>query len=156
MKTKSEKIISYIIICAVILVTAVLGSVFVNLGQEWFDTLARPSQFPPNELIPIMWTIIYIIFTIVLCKWVSENNFSVCTTVLLVLNAVFNVLWCLLFFTLNQPIWGIVSIVMLLILSWMLFINIYKYNKLYALATLIYPIWLSLATCFNMGIWILN
>ncbi len=156
MKTKNQKLISYILICAVILITAVLGSVFVNLGQEWFDVLNRPSQFPPDQLIPIIWTTIYVIFTIVLCIWVSKDDFSPLTLFLLIANAVFNILWCLLFFTLNSTIWGIVSIVILLILSWMLFINIFRYNKIYAYVTALYPLWVSLATCLNMAIWILN
>ena len=156
MKTKNSKIVSYVIICAVILLTAILGSIFVNLGQEWFAGLARPSQFPPDPLIPVVWTIIYVIFTIVLCRWVSKDDFSAITIFLLIANALFNVLWCLLFFTLNSTIWGIVSIVILLILSWMLFVNISKYSKLYAIITAIYPVWVSIATCLNLALWILN
>ena len=156
MKTNKSKIISYVLICAIILVTAVLGSVFVNLGQEWFKGLTRPSEFPPDELIPIMWSLIYIIFTIVLLRWVSKTEFSGLTIFLLIANAVFNILWCLLFFTLNSTIWGLVSIVILQILSWMLFVNISKYNKVYAIITSIYPFWLTFATCLNMAIWILN
>lgn len=156
MKTTKQRVINYIIIIASILAVAGLGSIFVNLGMEWYDTLNRPTYFVPNFLIPIMWTIIYSIFAIVLCNWVSKEDLPKDTIILLILNGIFNVLWCLLFFTLNQPLWGVVSIVLLLILAYLLVANIYKYNKVYAYFTALYPIWVSIATTLNLALWILN
>ena len=44
-----------------VLIVAVLGSVFVNIGSVWFSSLNTPSEWVPNFLIPIVWTIIYLI-----------------------------------------------------------------------------------------------
>ena len=46
---------SQIISTILIILVAVLGSVFVNLGMEWFNSLTTPSQWLPNFIIPIVW-----------------------------------------------------------------------------------------------------
>ena len=156
MRTERTKIFPYILIVVSILIVAGLGSLFVNLGMNWFDGLRIPTQFPPNFIIPIVWSVIYIVFAIVLCVWYSKKDIPLSTIILLVINGIFNVLWCLIFFALNQTFGGVVSIVILLILAYLLVVDIYKSNKLYALFTAIYPVWVSIATTLNIAMWILN
>ena len=156
MKTNKQKIISYIVIIASILLVAVLGSVFVNLGMDWFSSLETPSKFVPSFIIPIVWTIIYVIFAIILCRWASNENLRKSTIILLVVNGILNILWCLLFFTLNQTLWGLIAIVLLLISAWLLIVDIYTQKPIYGLITLIYPVWVSIATTLNLALWILN
>ena len=67
MKTTSNKFLSYFLIILAIAIVAGLGSLFVNLGMEWFSLLQTPSQFPPNFIIPIVWSVIYILFAICTC-----------------------------------------------------------------------------------------
>lgn len=156
MEDKKQKIISYIIIISSILFVAILGSVFVNLGMNWFNGLRKPSEFVPNILIPIVWTIIYSIFAVVLCLWVSKQELSKKMIVLLIVNGVLNILWCLIFFTLQQKLLGLVAIILLLIMAYVLVLEIKKTNKLYYYLTAIYPIWVSIATTLNLALWILN
>ena len=156
MKTNKQKIISYVIIIASILLVAVLGSVFVNLGMDWFSSLETPSKFVPSFIIPIVWTVIYVVFAIVLCNWVSKESLRKSTIILLIINGILNILWCLLFFTFNQTLWGLISIVLLLISAWILIVDIYSQKPKYALFTLIYPVWVSIATTLNLALWILN
>lgn len=156
MKTKSQKTISYFVIIASILVVAGLGSLFVNLGMGWFETLKKPSEFVPSFIIPIVWTVVYILFAVVLCLWVTNDDIPTKTFVLLVVNGVLNILWCLLFFTLNSTLLGVISIVLLLISSYLLVIDIFRYKNLYGYLTIIYPIWASVATTLNLALWILN
>lgn len=154
---KNSKIISYVLIILSIGIVAGLGSLFVNLGMDWFSVLKTPSQFPPNFIIPIVWSVIYIIFAIVLCNWVSKGEgLPSSIKVLLILNGIFNILWCLIFFTLNQTFGGLVSIILLLIMAYVLVINIFKYNRVYGYFTLIYPVWVSIATTLNIALWVLN
>ena len=133
-----------------------MGSLFVGIGMNWYDLLTKPSEFVPNYLIPIVWSFIYVIFAIVLCLWVSNDKLPTKTIVLLILNGIFNLLWCLFFFTLNETFLGVVSIVILLILAYLLVINIYKNKKLFGYLTAIYPVWGSVATTLNLALWILN
>lgn len=154
---KDRKNLLYIIITiASILIVAVLGSVFVNLGMEWYNSLKRPSQWIPNIVIPIVWTIIYITFAIVLSLWIKNIRLKRSTVILLAINGVLNVLWCLVFFTLRLTFLGNIIIILNLIAGFALYFNMYAQNKAYTLFTIIYPIWLSLATSLNVALWILN
>ena len=153
---EKSKIINYIIIIASIVFIAVVGSVLVNIGMEWFSLLDKPNQFIPSFVIPIVWSVIYVTFAIVLCVWSNKENFKKSTILLLILNGIFNILWCLFFFTLNQTFIGLISIVILLILSYLLVVNIFKQKQVYAYFTAIYPLWVSIATTLNLALWILN
>ena len=157
MKTEKTKILSYFLIIFSIGVVAGLGSLFVNLGMGWFSGLDIPTQFPPNFIIPIVWSVIYIIFAIVLCSWISSKGFIPGKIVfLLIVNGILNILWCLIFFTLEQTFGGIISIILLLISSYILVYNIYKEKKIYGYFAALYPVWASIATTLNIALWILN
>ena len=65
MKLTKKDTFNIILIIASVLLVAGLGSLFVNLGMEWYSNLNTPSQWIPNIVIPIVWTIIYILFAIV-------------------------------------------------------------------------------------------
>jgi len=156
MKKLNLKIVSYVLILSSIAIVAGLGSLFVSLGMEWFSTLITPSEFVPSFIIPIVWSVIYIIFAITLCVLTTSDKLSTKTIVLLVINGILNLLWCLLFFTLNSTLWGYISIVLLLISTFVLVIDLLRYNRWYLYLTIIYPIWVSIATGLNLSLWILN
>ena len=156
MENKKSNLIKIIIIIACISVVAILGSIFVNLGMDWYSTLIRPSEWIPDIFIPIMWSIIYIAFGIVLSIWISKSNIPQSTAVLLIINGILNILWCLLFFTINLKFVGNIAIILILIFSILLVSNISKSNRVYSYILAIYPIWVSIATTLNTAIWILN
>ena len=135
---------------------AILGSIFVFLGSDWFNSLRTPSQFVPNFVIPIVWSAIYTIFAVVLCMWASKQNLPKQILVLLIINGLLNILWCLLFFSLNQTLLGLICIIVLLISAWWIVLSMKKYNTAYFYSTLIYPLWVSIATTLNLALWILN
>ena len=152
-RSQTKKII---ISFAVIISVAVLGSVFVNLGMEWFNSLRKPTQWVPNIVIPIVWTIIYSAFAVINFFWIKDDGIPKSTVVLMIVNAVLNVLWCLTFFTLNLLLIGNIVILLNLIAGFVLIVNILKSKKLYSYILSIYPIWLSIATTLNLALWILN
>lgn len=153
MKNNVLRIISVV---APIVLVAVLGSVFVNIGMEWFEALIKPSQWIPNWVIPIVWTVIYVIFAIVLLNWTSKEEMPTSTKVLLVANGILNVLWCLVFFTLKLTFVGNIVIILNLIAGIALWVNIFLQKRNYAYFVAIYPIWLSIASTLNIAMWILN
>lgn len=151
-KTTKYQIISTISIVLV----AVLGSVFVNLGTEWFNSLAKPSQWIPNIVIPIVWSVIYLLAIICNIILIKQEKINKTLLTCLILNGIFNILWCLVFFTLNLTFIGLITIIINLILGWFLWINLQKTENLLAKILIIYPIWLSIATSLNLALWILN
>ena len=139
-----------------IILVAGLGTLFVNIGMEWFNSLLKPTQWIPNFVIPIVWTIIYLAFAIILLVWLFRGRIPLPTIILLALNGIFNILWCLIFFTLKQTFLGNITIILNLILGVLLVVNIYRQKRVYGFILSIYPIWLSIATTLNLAMWILN
>ncbi len=139
-----------------IILVAGLGTLFVNLDNGWFDSLSKPSNFIPPVVIPIVWSIIYLSLAAILCLWLKGDNLPKATLALLIINGILNVLWCLLFFTLNNTLLGLIAIVINLIFAILLVVNIYKQVPIFAYILAIYPTWLCLATCLNLATWILN
>ena len=139
-----------------IIVVAGLGTLFVNIGMSWFDSLLKPAQWIPNFVIPIVWTVIYLTFAVLGVVTIVKKQIPRNIIVFLIINGALNVLWCLTFFTLKQLFIGNIVIIINLIFAFILLNEIKKYNKTFYWILLIYPIWISIATTLNTSLWILN
>ena len=124
--------------------------------MEWFNTLLKPNEWIPNFVIPIMWTIIYILFAILLSISIKNKSLSTNVVILSIINGVLNIFWCLVFFALNQLLLGNIIIITNAFFGTLLVNEIVKNNKWYYFLSVIYPIWLYLATSLNTALWILN
>lgn len=154
MKSETKRIVLGII---AIVIVAVVGSICVNLGMDWFDGLTKPNEWINEILIPIVWTIIYILFAIYLFVAIKDNSINKKITILLILNGIINILWCLVFFALNNLLGGVAIIVINLMLAVLLVAEILKSShKFINYALLIYPTWIMFATTLNVALWILN
>ena len=140
----------------IVILVAGLGTLFSQMGMAWFDALNKPTEWAPNFIFPLAWTLIYLCVAIVLFFWSQNEGVPNQVVVLFVINGVLNVLWCLVFFTLNSLFLGLVFILLNLVFAIYLLMSIEKYRPLYARALLVYPVWLLLATTLNIAVWILN
>ena len=156
MKNVEKEKLNIILTIVIILLTAGLGSLFVNLGMQWYSSLNTPSQWIPNIVIPIVWSIIYILFAVILSILYKQNLIDSKTTIHAIINAVLNILWCLVFFTLNQLLLGLILIMINAFVGCIFLYNLLKIKKWYINLLLIYPIWLFIATSLNLALWILN
>ena len=139
-----------------ILAVAVLGTIFAQIGMGWFEGLIKPTEWIPSFIIPIVWTVIYLLFAYVLIKWQARRPLTKENIILLVINGVLNVLWCLVFFTLNQLFLGNVVIIINALFGLRLYLEICKEDAMNGLIISLYPIWLCIATSLNTALWILN
>ena len=153
---KRSLFVNILLSFGLVLIVAGLGSLFVNLGMDWFDTLVKPSEWIPNIVIPIVWTVIYIAFAIYLYFAVKNEKLDKEMIWLLIINGVLNVIWCFVFFTLNSLLWGLIVIVLNLIAGAVMLILMHKKDMFFSYFLTIYPLWLSIATCLNLACWILN
>ena len=145
----------YIYIGSIILVAA-LGTLFTQLGMQWFESLEKPTEWIASFIIPIVWTIIYLSFAIIGVIWLSRKDFSKENILLFAINGVFNVLWCLMFFTFKLLFIGNVIIIINTLFALRLWFEIAKEKAIYGYILSIYPIWLCIATSLNIALWILN
>ena len=145
-----------IIICLAILVVAGVGSIFVNLGMDWYAGLAKPREWISSFVIPLVWSVIYVLFAIILSILSKQNLLTKKTIYLCVFNGIFNVLWCLVFFTLNQLFIGNIIIIINAFIGVLLLVSLNKIDKNYIALLWLYVIWLLVATSLNVAVWILN
>ena len=139
-----------------IVLVAGLGTLFTQLGMGWFEGLERPKEWIPSFVIPIVWTVIYLLFIYVLIKWNNRRPLTKENIILLCINGFLNVLWCLVFFTLNQLLLGNIIIIINALFAIRLYLEICKEDAMNGLIISIYPIWLCIATTLNTALWILN
>ena len=151
-----KKIVKISIAIFAIVLVAGLGSLFVNLGIGWYETLVVPSQWIPSYVIPIAWTTIYLCFGVIFFLWKKGGDVPKDIVVLSIINGVLNILWCLVFFTLQQLLLGNIIIVINSLFAIKLISEIYKVKKIYASILSIYPIWICIATTLNIALWVLN
>ena len=139
-----------------IIIIAGLGTLFVQLGMNWFNNLVKPREWIPSFIIPIVWTIIYALFAYVLIKWQNKKPLTKENVILLSINGFLNILWCLIFFTLNQLFLGNIVIIINALFALRLYFEICKEDAMSGLIISLYPIWLCIATTLNIAVWILN
>jgi tryptophan-rich sensory protein len=153
---KKNKLLDYGIPVLSVSLVGLLGSIFVKKGMSWFEKLDKPTQWIPSAIIPIMWTIIYTITILYIIHLLRKEKWNNRIVSLLVINGILNVLWCFTFFTMHQLFGGLIVIILNLHASVLLLKEISKTSEVYSYLMLVYPGWLSLATCLNMASWILN
>lgn len=154
---KKDKIVNLIVLWIGIIVVAVLGAVFTSMGMAWFDGLQKPAEWVPQMTFGIVWTVIYVAFAIYVFVAIRRNWMDKDTIILLGLNGLLNVIWCVVFFSVQSLLGGLVTILFNMVLAFMLFAHIAKKGgRTVSLILTIYPLWLALATCLNLAVWILN
>lgn len=56
--------------------------------MNWFSKLTTPSQWIPNIVIPIVLSVIYVLFAVILSILYKNNLLNTKSTILIVINAV--------------------------------------------------------------------
>lgn len=153
---KNKNLYNFILSFVLTFLVAGLGSIFVQIGMNNFNNLIKPNEWIPNFIIPIVWTIIYVISAVIIYMLLSKNLMTKKLSWLFGLNGLLNVIWCLVFFALGQKFLGLITIIINLILGFLLIIELLKNQKVYGWILFIYPIWLCIATFLNCALWILN
>ena len=153
---KRKFLINLLLSFGVTAVVAGVGSIFVSNGMQWMMGLVKPSEWVPNILIPIVWSVIYVATATTIYLWISRGNMPIHIVVLFIVNGVMNIVWCLLFFQLHLILVGLVAIIINLIVGIVLWIGVYRERRISAYILSIYPLWLCIATTLNLALWILN
>jgi translocator protein len=126
-------------------------------GNDWFDTLAKPSFMPPGWLFGVAWTILYILLGFALALILSSHGPARTAAVLLFgMQMAMNFAWSPVFFGGGEIIWALAIIVTMLLLSIAATLLFFRINKAAGLMMLPYLAWLSFAALLNYEIMALN
>jgi benzodiazapine receptor len=137
---------NYIIIPLVTIAVAAVGSWFTQIGMPWYQTeLIQPELTPPSIVFPIAWNTIFILTTAsALIMW---NKFHHKKAMWIFgSNAILNVLWSLLFFTLQLITIAFIEMFLLEATLLALLYITWKKSRLAFTLLLPYAIWVCFAT----------
>ncbi len=147
------------ILVAVLLAIAVggIGGAATQIGP-WYFSLIKPSWQPPDWLFGPAWTLIYILTaTAGVRAWrlgdAAQRRWFLAV---LLVNCVLNILWSVLFFTLQRPDHALVEVVFLWLSVLALVLLPWRYARTSSLLLLPYLAWVAFAAYLNLTIVRLN
>ncbi len=145
---KMKKALSYIIPVALAWAVGLLASRIQAPALEmWYPTLVRSTLTPPDWVFIAGWSLFYTLMGLSLGALVSRGDMSVVR--LWLLQLIVNMLWCILFFAMHNPLLGLVDILLLDVLVFTYMVYAYVRRPLAAWLFLPYFIWLLFATYLN-------
>jgi tryptophan-rich sensory protein len=154
------KFIAPIIFIIVSQAAGIVGAVFTSPAiPNWYASLNKPSFNPPGWIFGPVWTILYTMMGLaawlVWQKW-GESSVAKAAVILFFVHLVFNTLWSILFFGLQNPMLAFIEILFLWGMILALIILFYQVDKRAAYLMIPYILWVSFAAVLNFSIWRLN
>jgi tryptophan-rich sensory protein len=125
----------------------------------WYTTINKPSFTPPNWIFAPVWTLLYVMMGVSAgIVWSRGLHHIWVKTALyhFVFQLLFNALWSIVFFSLQEILWGLLVIITLLILIGFTIKWFKVVNKIAAYLLIPYLLWVLFATALNFEIWRLN
>lgn len=150
-----KKLIASIIIC---LTCGIIGSLFTSASvNSWYLNINKPSFNPPNWIFGPVWTGLFILMGISLYliwqKGINKNNPAL---IIFSIQYVLNIAWSFFFFYLQNPLAGLIEIIILWIFIILTIYYFYLISKTAAYLLLPYLIWVSFASILNFMLYYLN
>ena len=152
---KKKLIDSIMISLLLVALTAGLAMLFVDTKSQWYLSLNMPSFQPPAWVFGVVWSILYVLYGVILTL-AQLNNAPPKVYGLLLLQSVLNISWCLFYFTFHLMYIGLVIIIAYLIVTYLTARKLYAYSKIGAYLFIPQGIWLVIALILNYSTILLN
>lgn len=137
---------------------ALIGGGLTQIGP-WYRNLAKPDWNPPDWVFAPVWTLIYalcVYAATVGWRAIPKGTVRTWLLSLFLFNALLNILWSALFFTLRRPDLASAAVVGLWLSVGMLIVLLGRYERRAAMALVPYLAWVSFAGLLNARIVTLN
>ena len=142
-----------------VLITAIVGSIFMMIGKVDYESLNKPLLSPPKIVFPIAWSILYILIAIsgfLYDTKVENYEDKVKGLIIYYLGLFFNSLWTLFYFTLDLKVFSAIWLGVLYLITCSNYVIFSKKNKISGYLLIPYLIWLLFALYLNIGTALLN
>jgi tryptophan-rich sensory protein len=150
---EAAKLLGFILLC---LLAGVIGALFTATGPtSWYSHLVKPSFNPPNWIFGPVWTLLYILMGISL-YFAVKKKVGLKAIKIFAIQLLLNTLWTILFFGLNNILFALVEVVILLgFIIWTIK-AFYKKSEVSSYLLIPYALWTSFATILTLAIYLLN
>lgn len=159
-RTPTRRFAAPIAVAAIVaLSVALLGALASPVDTGWYAALNKPAWQPPDWLFGPAWTLIYALAAIaaVSAWWGATNPAARVRVVgLFGVNAVLNILWSVLFFTLQQPTWALAEVALLWLSIVALILGLWSCSRAASVLLVPYLLWVTFAAVLNGEIVHLN
>lgn len=146
-----------------ILFTLAVGglSALLTMGNmDIYDKITTPPFAPPSIVFPIAWGILYVLMGIsasMIYLKGKEDDISVLSPLFLYyLQLTVNFFWSIIFFNMQNFLFSLIWLLLLLVLVVVQTRSFYRTSKLAAYLQIPYILWLVFAAVLNYSIFILN
>lgn len=125
----------------------------------WYQGLKKPAVNPPNWAFAPAWTAIYALAVIAgvtgwrACRTSKQRAWLIS---LFFANAILNVLWSAVFFTLKRPDWALAEVATLWLSVLALVVFLWRISRPAALVLIPYLVWVAFAAYLNLEVVKLN
>lgn len=133
--------------------TAGLGGALTELGP-WYYALRQPDWKPPDAAFGVVWTTIFTLCALSgWLAWRAADTLALRRRVALLFgaNALLNILWSALYFTLQRPDWALIEVVVLWLSIVALIVGLWRLSRLASALLLPYLVWVSIASFLNLA-----
>ncbi|MBX9765279.1 tryptophan-rich sensory protein [Patescibacteria group bacterium] len=141
-------------------VAGIIGSLFtLDAIPNWYAMLTLPSFAPPNWLFGPVWLTLYTLMGIALFlvwrkgTWLVDVKWGVRV---FFFQLIINALWSIMFFGLQNPLYGLVTIGLLVLSILATMFYFFRVSKIAGFLMVPYLLWVSFAAYLNYSIWSLN
>ena len=146
------KIIKIFFATALILAGAYLSSYFTKAGiAGWYAVAQKPAIVPPDGVFPIVWGILYalMILAMIVVFVDSDDKPQGALWKELIIQIVFQIFWCFVFFEQQQLGAGLI-VITLMGLSALKMLNVFWHtNKISGFLLIPYGVWVWFAFVLN-------
>ncbi len=125
--------------------------------EEWYPFLEKSALNPPDIVFPIVWGVIYVMIGISLGLLMNiDSTKKKALLWLFAIQLLLNISWNYLFFYLQNPMFGLINLIILDVLAIIFYVEALKVKRIVAYLFLPYLIWMLFATYLNLYIAMYN
>lgn len=147
------KFAALVIICEAAIL---LPSYFVTPNLPWYNTLVKPDNTPSAALFAPIWIILAFLAGCSLYVLHERYGWLDGPDVNFVWLIAAQVLWVIVFFGSQDVFWGFIFIISLWFSVLISIFSFARFSKKAAALLIPYLLWVTIATYFNYGLWMLN
>lgn len=140
-------------------IAGVIGAVLNFSSLAWYQKLDKPFFTPPDWVFGPAWILLFsligVSFYLILISEVKKE-YKMTAIAIFFLQWFLNIFWSFMFFTLRNPLYGLLEISALLASIIVMISIFWKINKASAYLLVPYLLWVSFALILNFSIWRMN